>query len=122
MDFYWTHVLVGLIWGIWHLPYLRAITPYTTESLATLIPRFLAGTIAASIVYGEIRILTKSVWPSILMQTAGGTFIGTVVLKDFIEAKSRMEFLFDPVLEGGLNIILFTLIGVGIYMLRRNRL
>lgn len=111
-----------MIWGIWHLPYLRAITPYTTESLATLIPRFLAGTIAASIVYGEIRILTKSVWPSVLMQTAGGIFIGTVVLKDFIEATSRMEFLFDPVLEGGLNIILFTLIGVGIYMLRRNRL
>ena len=35
------HLLVGLIWGAWHLPYLRVITPYTMENLATLVPRFL---------------------------------------------------------------------------------
>lgn len=115
------HVVVGLIWGVWHLPYLRAITPYTTESLATLIPRFLAGAIAASIVYGEIRILTNSVWPAWLMHTVGAAFIGAPMLHGLFKISSGMEFLISPVIEGGLMIVLFTLIGIGIHLLRRKR-
>jgi membrane protease YdiL (CAAX protease family) len=117
LNIFVAHVLMGLIWGLWHLPYLPAITPYTTESLTTLLPRFFLGTIAASIVYGEIRILTNSVWPAVLMQTAGGAFIGALMLDDLITISSG-AWLFTPVLEGGLMIILFTLIGVGIYLWR----
>ena len=95
------------------------ITPYTTESLATLVPRFLAGAVAASIVYGEIRILTDSVWPAWLMHTVGATFIGA--LNGLFAISSGMEFLVTPVFEGGLMIVLFTLTGVGIYLLRRKR-
>ena len=115
------HVMVGLIWGLWHTPYLAAITPYTTESLTTLLPRFLLGTIVASIIYGEIRLLTNSVWPAVLMQTAGGAFIGALMLDDLITISSR-TWLFTPVLEGGLLIIFFTLIGVGIYLRRSGRM
>ena len=67
----------------------------------------------------EIRIMTNSVWPSVLMQTAGGAFIGAIVLKDVIKVSSGMDFLFAPVLEGGLCIVLFLLSGVGIYLVRR---
>ena len=115
------HVMVGLIWGLWHTPYLAAITPYTTESLTTLLPRFLLGTIVASIVYGEVRLLTNSVWPAVLMQTAGGAFIGALMLDDLITISSG-TWLFTPVLEGGLLIIFFTLIGVGIYLRRSGRM
>jgi len=113
------HLLVGLIWGAWHLPYFAFVTSYATENLATLIPRFLVGTMAASIVYGEIRILTDSVWPAVLMQTVGGAFIGALVLNDLVQVASGTEPLFAPNLEGGLIIVLFTLIGVGIYLVRR---
>jgi len=113
------HLLVGLIWGAWHLPYFAFVTSYATENLATLIPRFLVGTMAASIVYGEIRILTDSVWPAVLMQTVGGAFIGALVLNEFVQVASGTEPLFAPNLEGGLIIVLFTLIGVGIYLVRR---
>ena len=116
------HIVVGLIWGAWHLPYLRAITPHTMESLATLIPRFLAGAIAVSIVYGEIRILTNSVWPAVLMHTVGGAFVGVLLLKELIKMKDGMEFLFSPAVEGVLSIVLFTLIGIGLYLLRRKRM
>ena len=116
------HIVVGLIWGAWHLPYFRAITPHTTESLATLIPRFLAGAIAVSIVYGEIRILTNSVWPAVLMHTVGGAFVGVLLLKELIKMKDGMEFLFSPAIEGVLSIVLFTLIGIGLYLLRRKRM
>jgi membrane protease YdiL (CAAX protease family) len=120
LNIFVAHVLVGLIWGLWHIPYLAAITPYTTESLTTLVPRFLLGTIAASIVYGEIRILTDSVWPAVLMQTFGGTFISAIMLDDLITISGR-AWLFTPVLEGGLMIVFFTLIGVGIYLWRTRK-
>lgn len=111
------HILVGLIWGLWHLPYLTTITPYTTESLTTLLPRFLLGTIAASIVYGEIRIRTNSVWPAVLMQSAGGLLIGAL-MSDGLIMISSMAWLFSPVLEGGLTIVLFALIGISLYRWR----
>jgi membrane protease YdiL (CAAX protease family) len=120
LNIFAAHVLVGLIWGLWHLPYLATITPYATESLAALLPRFLLATIAASIVYGEIRILTNSVWPSVLMQTAGGIFIGALMLDNLITI-SGGQWLFAPVIEGGLMIILFTVIGVGIYIWRTRK-
>jgi membrane protease YdiL (CAAX protease family) len=113
------HGVVGLIWGVWHLPYLRQITTYTTESLVTLIPRFLVGAIAASIVYGEIRKQTNSVWPAWLMHTVGATFVGALMLHSGITISSGMEFLFNPVFEGGLTIIFFLVLGIGLYLLRR---
>jgi len=115
------HAVVGLIWGVWHLPYLRVITPYTTESLLTLAPRLLAGTIAASVVYGEIRILNGSVWPAVLMHTIGGAFVGALMLQDFIAMTRGMEFLVAPVLEGGGVIVFFTLAGVGLFLGRSRR-
>jgi membrane protease YdiL (CAAX protease family) len=118
LNIFVAHVLVGLVWGLWHVPYLAAITPYTTESLTTLLPRFLLGTMAVSIVYGEIRLLTNSVWPAVLMQTFGGTFIGALMLDDLITI-SNGAWLFTPVLEGGLMIVLCALIGVGIYLWRK---
>jgi membrane protease YdiL (CAAX protease family) len=120
LNVFLAHLLVGLIWGVWHLPYFSFVTSYTSENLATLVPRFLVGTMAVSIVYGEIRLLTDSVWPAVLMQTAGGAFIGALVLNDLAQLASGTEFLFAPVLEGGLIIVLFTLIGVGIHLVRRN--
>jgi membrane protease YdiL (CAAX protease family) len=108
------HILVGLIWGLWHVPYLAAITPYTTESPITLLLHFLPATMAASIVYGEIRVITNSVWPAVFMQTAGGVFIGALMSSDFIIISGGL-WVFMPVIEGGLMIVLFTLIGVGIY-------
>jgi membrane protease YdiL (CAAX protease family) len=113
------HVVVGLIWGVWHLPYLRAITPYTTESLATLVPRFILGAVAASIVYGEIRLQTDSVWPAWLMHTVGAVFIGGPMAYGLYGISSGMEFLFAPVFEGGLMIVLFAVVGVGLHRLRK---
>jgi hypothetical protein len=55
------------------------------------------------------------------MQTAGGTFVGALMLDDLITI-SNAKWLFSPVLEGGLMIVLFTLIGVGLYRLRKKRM
>jgi membrane protease YdiL (CAAX protease family) len=116
------HVLVGLIWGAWHLPYLAFVTGYLKESSAFLIPCFLLGTIATSIVYGEIRLITNSVWPAVLMHTIGGAFIGALFMKNIFEIEIGIELLFSPGIEGVLGIVLFTLAGIGLYLLRKKRM
>jgi len=108
------HTIVGLVWGAWHLPYLAAITSYTREPLATLAPRFLLGTIAASLVYGEIRLRTNSFWPAVVMQTVGGAFIGGLVAAGHVPA-ARYAWLRMPALEGGFMIAMFAALGLFLY-------
>jgi len=119
MNTFMAHGLVGLIWGAWHLPYIRYITPYTTESLVTLVPRFMVGAIAASMVYGEIRLQTNSVWPAWLMHTVGATVVTAFMLYSGMTFSSSTEWVFHPVFEGGLTILFFVLIGVWLHRLRR---
>jgi membrane protease YdiL (CAAX protease family) len=115
------HALVGLIWGVWHLPVLRMITPYTSESLVTLAPRFVIAAVAASLVYGEIRLLTDSVWPAVCMQTAGGIAVSIAMAFDLFSIKSSSGFLLNPVFESVVMIIIFGLVGVGLYTWRTRR-
>lgn len=118
------HGLVGLIWGVWHVPYYLAfldravLGSYTTQSLATLIPLVILGAIAASIVYGEIRLLTDSVWPAVLMHTVGNAFVNTLLLGSYVKLADGGEFLFSPGVEGLLTIVLFALLGFGIHWRR----
>ncbi len=114
------HAIVGLIWGAWHLPFLRTITFYTNESLVTLAPRFLLGTVAASIVYGEIRLRTNSVWPAIIMQTSGGAFIGALVAAGHIPW-ARYAWLRTPTIEGGFMLAMFGAFGLWLYARARER-
>ena len=113
-----SHALVGLIWGVWHLAYFSFVMSYTTENALTLVPRFLLATIAASIVYGEIRMLTNSVWPSVLMQTAGGAVLSGLLVNELIQVEPGTAFLFSPGIEGLLSIGLIALVGLGIYRWR----
>jgi membrane protease YdiL (CAAX protease family) len=110
------HVLTGLIWGAWHLPYLAFVLAYLPEGPPTVVTRFLIGSVAASIVYGEIRLRTGSVWPAVLMHTVGGAFIATLLLE--VVMTPEMAFLFSPGVEGKLTIAIFTLVGLGLYARR----
>ena len=112
------HLIVGALWGLWHLPYLRAITPYSAEPLLTLAPRFIVGAMAASLVYGEIRLRTGSVWPAWLMHTAGAVAVGGVFAAGTLRYPAGTEPVFAPVLEGGLMIGLFAALGVWLYTAR----
>jgi membrane protease YdiL (CAAX protease family) len=119
MNTFVSHGLVGLIWGLWHLPYFRYITPYTTESLVTLAPRLVLGAIAASMVYGEIRLKTNSVWPAWLMHTVGATVVTVFMLYSGMTFSKGTEWLFHPVFEGSLTIVFFIAVGTILHQFRR---
>ena len=60
-------VLVGLIWAAWHMP-LIFLTPlyHSAGNRLIVLPLFVGTIVAASFVFGYLRILTGSVWPASL--------------------------------------------------------
>ena len=60
-------VVVGLIWAAWHMP-LIFLTPlyHSAGNRLIVLPLFVGTLVAASFVFGYLRILTGSVWPASL--------------------------------------------------------
>jgi membrane protease YdiL (CAAX protease family) len=115
------HAVVGIIWGGWHIPYFSVFWSHSMQNIPLFVLCFFLGAIAHSIVYGEIRMQTDSVWPAFLMHAVSNAVNNTLVLQGFIKIASGKELLASPGIEGILGIVFLTLIGVGIHRLRRNR-
>lgn len=119
MNIWLSHGFVGLVWGIWHLPFVYAFWPYLTANMLWhFIPLLLLGTISQSVVYGEIRLATDSVWPAWLMHTIGNTFGNALLLSGLLLFKPGKEIWFTPGAEGVVSIVLF--LGIG-YLLHLRR-
>ena len=85
------HTIVGLVWGAWHIPYYlffldRAILAnFTTLDLAVYITLAIAVMITWAIVYGEIRLMTNSFWPAVLMHMVEDAFLIQLFIGNYIQ-------------------------------------
>lgn len=59
------HLVVGLIWAAWHVPYILATPGYFQGSGWLFAPLFLVGVLAMAVILGETRLRTRSVWPAV---------------------------------------------------------
>ncbi|MEX0326255.1 MAG: CPBP family glutamic-type intramembrane protease [Puniceicoccaceae bacterium] len=78
-----THVIVGVVWGVWHFPILILNDPdiQSVDLLAVVI-----GCTGLAIIYGQLKLRTGSVWPCVLLHAASNTFniaFGIGKLMDF---------------------------------------
>lgn len=109
-----SHIFVGVIWAMWHIPYLMVLVD-TTESLVTYIPRVFLGLVVLSVVYGEIRFVTGSVWPAVILHTFGNAIVDTLILKKFLDVQVGYEYLIAPSPEGLFTISLTAIVGLWLY-------
>lgn len=119
-------VLVGVAWGAWHLPYwfgflaLADLKAYTSLNPTVFVPLATVAFVPAAFAFGELRRVTGSVWPTIVMHTVGNAVILTLLLNRLIEFNSGLaSALFTPGMEGLLVMVFWTLIGAGIYRRRK---
>jgi membrane protease YdiL (CAAX protease family) len=110
---YVAHALVAVVWASWHLPFIRELSTYTTEGMATYIPRLFLGAFAFSIVYGEIRMITGTFWPAVLMHWVGNT-IANPLVAGFVLFSAGKEYLGSVGVDGLFMIAFFGLLGVAI--------
>ena len=117
------HLIVGLIWALWHMPYYlfflsrTVLRDYTSLNLATFIPLALLTIVAYSLVFGEIRLLTGSIWPAVLMHMVEDALVNPLIIENFIEIEPRMEIIFSPGVSI-LAIVFFALVGILLRKLR----
>ena len=82
------HLLVGLVWFCWHLPYyLVLMSPAvmakaTALSVGALLALTFLGIFPTAILYGELRLRTDSVWPALLIHTCANVFFDAMVLQN----------------------------------------
>ena len=118
------YLIVGIIWGAWHIPYYlyfldaETIRGFTTLSMNVFIPLTIVTMIAWSVVFVEIWFLTKSIWPAVLMHMVEDAFVNPLVLDKAFQISEGKELLIHPV-AGLVSIVLYTVVGLG---LRRVRL
>ncbi len=110
------HLLVGVVWGAWHLPYMAAAWDYSTESLWTLAPRVILGTTVIAVVYGEIRLRTGSVWPAVVMHAVGNS-VGLALLDSerVLARNDPQMWLVGPGADGVVTITLSAIVAVAVY-------
>lgn len=114
LNVFTAHALVGLVWGAWHIPYFSVFWGNSMGNMPLFVLCFFLGAVAHSVVYGEIRIITGSVWPAFLMHAAANIFINTLVLQGFARIADGLELIFSPGIEGVLGILFMAAVGVAI--------
>jgi membrane protease YdiL (CAAX protease family) len=121
------HLIVGLIWGAWHIPYYlffldRAVLQnFTTLDLAIFIPLAIVVMISWAMVYGEIRLLTNSIWPAVLMHMVEDAFLNQLFTEHHIQIMPGMDWLVSPV-NGLISIFFFIVLGVGLRQWRKRKM
>ncbi len=121
------HILVGLIWAGWHMPYYlfffdhALFAAYTTQGFITFFPMFFFGVVALSMIYGEIRLLTRSVWPALLMHTVSNAFATPLFLNGFIRISPGADIFVSPGPESIISIVVYSAIGLGLYRFRKRK-
>ncbi len=117
------YALVGIIWGAWHIPYYiyfldrEIINEFTSLNLSLFISLSFIITIAWSIVFVEIWLLTKSIWPAVLMHMVEDAFVNPMVLDSAFKIVGNKDLLIHPVM-GVVSIILYTIVGLGLRRIR----
>jgi len=122
------HIIVGLIWAIWHLPYYLGLMDaaeyagYTSLNLATFVLLVFIALMTSSIAFDEIRFITGSTWPAVLMHTVSNVVITTLLIGNYVKTSPVGEVWFTPGMHGILSIIVITLVGIGFYLWRTRKM
>jgi len=120
------HLIVGIVWGAWHIPYYlffldkALLQNFTTLNLAVFIPISIVVMISWAMVYGEIRLMTNSIWPAVLMHMVEDAFLNQLFIEHHIQITPGMDWLVSPV-NGFIGIFLFIALAVGLRHLRKKK-
>lgn len=120
------YLIVGLIWALWHVPYyLFFLDDSTIQSVTSLhrltfilvsIPVMIVWTVA----FVELRLLTGSVWPLVVMHSIEDAFVNPLVLEGYVRIATDKELWISPI-YGCLSILLYGLLGLGLRQIRKNK-
>lgn len=102
------HLLVGVIWAVWHIPYFWVMPGFTTLPPALYGLLMVGGFLAMAVVHGQLRKASGTVWTVVLAHGLGNA-IARPLLGGM--AESRLPALIDTRFENLFFIVLWIIIG-----------
>jgi len=120
----WLYLIVGLVWGIWHLPYYLCFLPQADMYQVLPVGRLAFALVAIvsmicwTVMFVEIFRLTKSIWSVVLLHMVEDSLINHLVIDGHIAIVAGKEFLISPI-GGIITSSLYLCVGL---LLRRSRI
>lgn len=120
--------LTGFIWAGWHIPYYlyyldrETLTAHTPLNLSVFILLSFLVLPFHALAYGELRLISGSVWPSWLLHNVANAISLTLVSGGFmVLPRSFAGVLFSPGTEGIFSSLLMGVVGVVLYRHRQKQ-
>ena len=120
----WLYLIVGVVWGAWHLPYYLYFLPQSDITQVLPVGRFVFALIAIitmicwSIMFVELYRITKSIWPVVLLHMIEDSVINHLVIDGHISILSGNELIISPI-AGIITTALYVVVGL---LLRKYRI
>jgi uncharacterized membrane protein len=120
----WLYLIVGGIWGIWHLPYYLCFLPEADMCQVLPVGRLVFAFVAIismicwTVMFVELFRLTKSIWSVVLLHVVEDSLINHLVIDGHIAIVAGKEFLVSPI-SGIIASSLYLCVGL---LLRRSRI
>ena len=116
------YLITGFVWSFWHAAYYLVFLPDTYFEETTRFKMLISGWIIMtcwSVMFVEIRRLTNSVWPCVIMHTIEEAVpTASVTIGGYIVFSQSQRIWFDPI-SGILVNVIFVIIGL---LLRAHRM
>lgn len=121
------YLIVGCVWGIWHLPYYLAFLSESDMQAVLPVSRAVFALIAIitmlcwSVMFIELYRVTKSIWPCVILHMVEDSLINPLVISGYISMATGKEIFISPI-NGVITSIFYLAIGFGISAYRRQAL
>ena len=118
------YLTVGIVWGMWHIPYYLVFLPETDMQVVLPVSRTMFSIISIitmicwAVMFIELYRVTNSIWPGVVLHMVEDSLINPLVISGFISIAAGKEILISPI-TGVITSILYLLVGFGIRAYRR---
>lgn len=114
---FWLYFIVGGVWGAWHIPYFLVFLSESDIFSVLPVNRWFFALIGIvtmicwTVMYTEIYLMTKSIWPLVLMHMTEDALVNPLILDGYIKIASGKEFLVSPT-AGIITTLLYLIVGL----------
>ncbi|MGE7695289.1 CPBP family glutamic-type intramembrane protease [Lysinibacillus sp. NPDC094177] len=114
---FWFYFMVGGVWGAWHIPYFLVFLSESDIFSVLPVNRWLFALIGImtmicwTVMYTEIYLMTKSIWPLVLMHMTEDALVNPLILDGYIKIAQGKEFLVSPT-AGIITTLLYLMVGL----------
>lgn len=118
------YLIVGFVWGIWHLPYYLAFLPETAMQAVLPVSRGLFAAVAIAtmmcwaVMFVELFRVTGSLWPCIALHAVEDALVNPLVISGYVTIAAGKQILVSPIL-GVIPAVLYVAVGLGIRAYRK---